>query len=127
MDWSAGLPRVRYCGTKFIAAGIYGYQFANAAELMRGYPGFDLARFKKMMLTVVPCRKRVARTLSAGMSVFARLGGRLQVTEVNGQPGAVAYDSHDRLLGVAGLGIADGQIQTIHSIANPDKLRHLSS
>jgi RNA polymerase sigma-70 factor (ECF subfamily) len=24
-----------------------------------------------------------------------------------------------------GLGIADGQIQTIHSIANPDKLQHL--
>jgi hypothetical protein len=70
-------------------------------------------------------RERVARTLSAGMSAFARLGGRLQVTEVNGQPGAMAYDSHDRLLGVVGLGIADGQIQTIHSIVNPDKLRHL--
>jgi RNA polymerase sigma-70 factor (TIGR02957 family) len=70
-------------------------------------------------------RERVARTLLAGMSAFARLGGRLQVTEVNGQPGAMAYDAHDRLLGVVGLGIADGQIQTIHSIANPDKLRHL--
>ena len=70
-------------------------------------------------------RERVARTLSAGMSVFARLGGRLQVTEVNGQPGAMVYDSHDRLLGVVGLGIAGDQIQTIHSIANPDKLRHL--
>ena len=70
-------------------------------------------------------RERVARTLSAGMSVFARLGGRLQVTEVNGQPGAMVYDSHDRLLGVVGLGIADDQIQTIHSIANPDKLGHL--
>jgi RNA polymerase sigma-70 factor (TIGR02957 family) len=70
-------------------------------------------------------RERVARTLLAGMSAFTRLGGRLQVTEVNGQPGAMAYDAHDRLLGVVGLGIADGQIQTIHSIANPDKLRHL--
>ena len=26
--------------------GIYGYQFANAAELMRGYAGFDLDRFQ---------------------------------------------------------------------------------
>jgi RNA polymerase sigma-70 factor (ECF subfamily) len=71
-------------------------------------------------------RERVARTLLAGMSAFARLGGaRMHVTEVNGQPGAMAYDAQDRLVGVVGLGIADGQIQTIHSIANPDKLRHL--
>jgi RNA polymerase sigma-70 factor (TIGR02957 family) len=70
-------------------------------------------------------RERVARTLSAGMSALARYGVRIHVTEVNGQPGAIAIDSQDRLVGVMGLGIADGQIQTIHSIANPDKLRHL--
>lgn len=70
-------------------------------------------------------RERVARTVSAGMSAFARYGVRLQFTEVNGQPGAMAYDSQDRLVGVLGLGITDGRIQTIHSIANPDKLRHL--
>ena len=70
-------------------------------------------------------RERVARTLSAGMSALARLGVRLQITEVNGQPGAMAIDAQDRLVGVMGLDIADGQIQTIHSIANPDKLRHL--
>jgi RNA polymerase sigma-70 factor (TIGR02957 family) len=69
-------------------------------------------------------RERVARTLLAGMSAVARLGVRLHVTEVNGQPGALAFDSQDRLVGVIGLGIADGQIQTIHSIVNPDKLRH---
>jgi RNA polymerase sigma-70 factor (TIGR02957 family) len=70
-------------------------------------------------------RKRVARTLLAGMSAAARRGVRIQVTEVNGQPGATAIDAQDRLVGVMGLDIADGQIQTIHSIANPDKLRHL--
>jgi RNA polymerase sigma-70 factor (ECF subfamily) len=37
----------------------------------------------------------------------------------------MAFDAQDRLVGVVGLGIADGQIQTIHSIVNPDKLRHL--
>ncbi|MGH1555372.1 hypothetical protein ACRAWF_36650 [Streptomyces sp. L7] len=36
----------------FIAAGLHGYQFANAAEIMRGYPGFDLARFQKMLVDV---------------------------------------------------------------------------
>jgi RNA polymerase sigma-70 factor (ECF subfamily) len=37
----------------------------------------------------------------------------------------MAIDPQDRLVGVMGLDIADGQIQTIHSIVNPDKLRHL--
>ncbi len=69
-------------------------------------------------------RERVARTLSAGMSAAIRLGLRIQVTEVNGQPGGMAFDEQDRLVAVIGLDIIDGQIQTIHSIVNPDKLRH---
>jgi hypothetical protein len=67
----------------------------------------------------------VARALSVGLSLLARRGMRIQITEVNGQPGAVAIDAHGRLYAVMGLDIADGQIQTIHAIANPDKLRHL--
>jgi RNA polymerase sigma-70 factor (TIGR02957 family) len=70
-------------------------------------------------------RERVVRTLLAGMSALARRGVRLHVTEVNAQPGAIAIDSNNRLVGVMGLDIADGRIQTIRSIANPDKLRHL--
>jgi RNA polymerase sigma-70 factor (TIGR02957 family) len=70
-------------------------------------------------------RVRVARALAAGMSALARLGVRLHVTEVNGQPGAVGFDADGRLVGVTGLDIVDDRIQTIHSIANPDKLRHL--
>jgi RNA polymerase sigma-70 factor (TIGR02957 family) len=70
-------------------------------------------------------RQRVARALSVGLSLLARRGMRIQITEVNGQPGAVAIDAHGRLYAVMGLDIADGQIQTIHAIANPDKLRHL--
>jgi hypothetical protein len=50
--WSGTMTTLTGTGDRFIAAGIYGYQFANAAELMRGYPGFDLARFQHMMLTV---------------------------------------------------------------------------
>ena len=72
-------------------------------------------------------RQHVARTLSAGMAALARHGARLQLTEVNGQPGAIAIDAQDRLVGVMGLDIADGQIQAIHSIANPDKLKHLAA
>ncbi|MGA5508136.1 alginate lyase family protein [Streptomyces umbrinus] len=50
--WSAKLTTLDGSADRFIAAGIHGYQFANAAEIMRGYSGFDLARFKKMMLAV---------------------------------------------------------------------------
>ncbi|MEY9967062.1 hypothetical protein ABIA33_005127 [Streptacidiphilus sp. MAP12-16] len=50
--WSAKMKTLAGSGDRFIAAGIYGYQFANAAELMRGYNGFDLDRFKAMMLTI---------------------------------------------------------------------------
>jgi RNA polymerase sigma-70 factor (TIGR02957 family) len=70
-------------------------------------------------------RDRAAKIVSVGMSAMARLGVRLRVSEVNGQPGAMAIDAQDRLVGVMALDIADGQVQTIHSIANPDKLRHL--
>src|SRR5215207_934098 len=69
-------------------------------------------------------RERVAKIVLVGMSALARLGVRIHVTEVNGQPGAMAIDAQDRLVGVMGLDIADDQIQTIHSIVNPDKLRH---
>jgi RNA polymerase sigma-70 factor (ECF subfamily) len=45
--------------------------------------------------------------------------------EVNGQPGAMMLDPEGRLIGVLALDIADGQVQAVSSIVNPDKLRHL--
>ncbi|MFE9439969.1 alginate lyase family protein [Streptomyces sp. NPDC006602] len=50
--WSNTLTSIQGNADRFLAAGIYGWEFANAAELMRGYPGFDLARFQRMMLNV---------------------------------------------------------------------------
>ncbi|KOU61978.1 cell wall anchor protein [Streptomyces sp. MMG1533] len=50
--WSNKLTSIQGSADRFLAAGIYGWEFANAAELMRGYPGFDLARFQQMMLKV---------------------------------------------------------------------------
>src|ERR1044072_3756116 len=46
--WSAPLTTLTGNADRFLAAGLYGYQFANAAELMRGYSGFDLGRFQTM-------------------------------------------------------------------------------
>ena len=44
---------------------------------------------------------------------------------VNGQPGAVTYDAAGRVVNVFALDIADGQVQAIRSVVNPDKLGHL--
>ncbi len=72
-------------------------------------------------------RAKVARTLIAGLRAgITRFGGfTLRRAEVNGQPGALFVDSEGRLAGVMALDIADGQIQAVSSIVNPDKLRHL--
>ncbi|WP_050569841.1 LamG-like jellyroll fold domain-containing protein [Dickeya sp. NCPPB 3274] len=53
--WSSTLKTVTGNADRWLAAGIYGYQFANVAEIMRSYSGWsaaDLERFQNMMLTV---------------------------------------------------------------------------
>ncbi|KAB8162032.1 cell wall anchor protein [Streptomyces sp. 3MP-14] len=50
--WSGTLTTVTGNADRFLASGIYGYQFANAAEIMRGYDGFDLGRFQTMLMDV---------------------------------------------------------------------------
>jgi RNA polymerase sigma-70 factor (ECF subfamily) len=71
-------------------------------------------------------RTRVARTLRNWARVGHRIGGlSWRRVDVNGQPGAMTLDSEGRLISVMALDIADGQIQGIRSIVNPDKLQHL--
>jgi RNA polymerase sigma-70 factor (ECF subfamily) len=72
-------------------------------------------------------RNRVARTLINGIRQLARRlpGTSLRLVEVNGGPGALFLDSQQRLIGVWALDIAGGQITSISSIVNPDKLSHL--
>ncbi len=71
-------------------------------------------------------RAKVARTLVAGLRAVGRLGGvTLRRKQVNGQPGAVLVDREGRLVSVMSLDVAEGQIQGVSAIANPDKLRHL--
>ncbi|MFK4102059.1 alginate lyase family protein [Streptomyces sp. NPDC019531] len=50
--WSTTLTTVTGNADRFLAAGIYGWQFANACELMRDYGGFDLAAAQDMMARV---------------------------------------------------------------------------
>lgn len=50
--WSSTLATLTGNADRFLAAGIYGWEFCQAAELMRGYAGFDLAAFQAMMVDV---------------------------------------------------------------------------
>jgi len=56
---------------------------------------------------------------------FVRVGGKLEAQEVNGQPGAILRDREGNVVSTMTLDILDGQIQTIRSVINPDKLGHL--
>ena len=71
-------------------------------------------------------RTRVARTLMAWMRQGARIAGAsIRRVEVNGQPGALLLDGEERVISVMALDIAEGRIQGVRSIVNPDKLGHV--
>jgi RNA polymerase sigma-70 factor, ECF subfamily len=71
-------------------------------------------------------REKVVRLLGNIRKTGARLGvTSIHPSEVNGQPGALLLDSEGRLLVVVSLDIADGVVQTVRAVSNPDKLQHL--
>jgi RNA polymerase sigma-70 factor (TIGR02957 family) len=71
-------------------------------------------------------RRHVARSVLRFMGVVRRIEGfSTRPVEVNGHPGALGFDGQQRILFALSLDIADGQIQGIRGIVNPDKLRHL--
>ena len=70
-------------------------------------------------------RDRVVRLL-LGVSTQSRdLGLQSRRTEINGQPGIMVFDPDGRLINVMTVDIADGVVQTVRSVINPEKLRHL--
>ena len=70
-------------------------------------------------------RDRVTRLLLGLGAAWRDLGMTVRRTEINGQPGAMILDRSGGLVHVVTLDIADGAVQTVRSIVNPDKLRHL--
>src|SRR5262249_46598904 len=64
-------------------------------------------------------RARVARLLIEGLHPLARFGITTRREELNGQPGALYFDHEGRLISVASLDIAEGQIQGVSAIVNP--------
>jgi hypothetical protein len=53
--WSSTMTALNGNADRFLAAGIYGYQWAVAAEIMRGYSGWasaDITRFQTLLIDV---------------------------------------------------------------------------
>ena len=69
--------------------------------------------------------ERGARLLAGLGETIRDLGIEIRPTEVNGQPGGLCLDPDGRIVSIFVLDIAGGQVLTVRSIINPDKLRHL--
>jgi RNA polymerase sigma-70 factor (ECF subfamily) len=67
----------------------------------------------------------VARVLVAQVEPFAKIGGTVEPRQVNGQPGVIFRDRDGKVINTWSIDIADGRIQAIRTVLNPDKLRHL--
>jgi len=70
-------------------------------------------------------RDHVGRLMLSLSRQIRQLGVTIRQTEFNGQPGAMFLDTGGRLINVFVLDIADGEVQAVRSIINPEKLRHL--
>jgi RNA polymerase sigma-70 factor, ECF subfamily len=69
--------------------------------------------------------ERIARFMLGLFRRGHKMGAHGELAWVNGQPGAVSRDAEGRIVNVFALDIADGVVQAIRSVVNPDKLRHL--
>ena len=70
-------------------------------------------------------RERVARLLDGLLKKGKWAGIRMHRVIVNGQEGAMVIDPQGRLINVLALDIADGAVQSVRSVVNPEKLGHL--
>jgi RNA polymerase sigma-70 factor (TIGR02957 family) len=70
---------------------------------------------------------RVARTFTAWVKAAGKFGVTdVRLVDVNGQPGLLVVGADHRPLSAMAFDIAEGRIQSINSVVNPDKLRHLT-
>ncbi|MEV4873322.1 RNA polymerase sigma-70 factor [Streptomyces syringium] len=68
---------------------------------------------------------KAARLLASIFPWLIRVDVTFEPRDVNGQPGAIFRDRDGKVLYAMALDVLDGQIQTIRSVSNPDKLGHL--
>jgi RNA polymerase sigma-70 factor, ECF subfamily len=68
---------------------------------------------------------KVARVLASVFPWLVQIDVTFEPRELNGQPGAIFRDRDRNVLFTLTLDMLGGQIQTIRSVSNPDKLRHV--
>jgi RNA polymerase sigma-70 factor (ECF subfamily) len=67
----------------------------------------------------------VARVLASVFPLLIKIDARVEPCALNGQPGAILRDRDGKVVGTLTLDVLGGRIQTIRSVANPDKLGHV--
>jgi RNA polymerase sigma-70 factor, ECF subfamily len=70
-------------------------------------------------------REPVTRLLVSFLPRYRSASATVRLGEVNGQPGALFFDADERLVNVFAFEVAEGAIQAVRSVINPDKLAHL--
>jgi RNA polymerase sigma-70 factor (ECF subfamily) len=70
-------------------------------------------------------RERVAKLIAGTVKQAKELGVRVRAAHVNGQPGVVFLDDQGRIGAVMSVDVADGLVQALRGVTNPDKLAHL--
>jgi RNA polymerase sigma-70 factor (ECF subfamily) len=68
---------------------------------------------------------RIARVLAGFGARAAAIGLGYEEVVINGQPGMLARERDGAVLHVVVLDVAEGGVQTVRTIINPEKLRHL--
>jgi RNA polymerase sigma-70 factor, ECF subfamily len=70
-------------------------------------------------------RERVAKLIAGTLAQAREFGVTFRAVHINGQPGVMFLDEEDRVGAVMSVDVADGLVQTIRGVTNPDKLEHL--
>ena len=70
-------------------------------------------------------RERVLKFVFGLMRLVGRMGVTFEPSQVNGEPGVIARAPDGSIVSVLSMSIADGQVISLRSVVNPDKLAHL--
>lgn len=98
-------------------------QLLAADVQMVGDSGGRAPQFMPVLLGA----EHVLQVLAAFAPLVVRGAGVVESRQVNGQPGAIFRDRDGRVLSTWALDVADGRIQTIRTVSNPEKLGHIGS
>jgi RNA polymerase sigma-70 factor (ECF subfamily) len=67
----------------------------------------------------------ISRVLAGLGGQLAERGGRLEMRQINGEPGAIVRSSAGEIISVFALEVVGDRVAALRSVINPDKLRHL--